>query len=121
MPRTKVHRNAAIKRNRNSVTKEAESACLHAIDLELEDKLCEDNIIWESKIQQLDNAIQNIKVKLPAKYLQMTMGELEEINLAADKSCFATDSCATLEITNNNQRNNTIQHTKKYSKDDEGK
>lgn len=82
MPRTKKRSKKVNKKSYN----EAEIAVLHEIDRKVEDKMYEDNITFEKEIQKLDNAIQNIKVKLPAKYLKMTMRELAELQLAAEKS-----------------------------------
>lgn len=111
MPRTKLPK----KRNRKSVATEAEMTCLLLIDQALEDKLGEDNITFETSIQLLENAIRTIKLNLPEKYLHMTLGELAEVNLSANKSGFTSATNATLE---NTTRKN---HINKYSKDDEGK
>ena len=113
MPRTKVPKNAAAKRIRNSGRSEAIALSLNELETDLETVIFDGAMLFEKLLQDIESKVDNNKKRLPPKVLKLKMGEVRLI-LAADSQIEnRTNSEISMVHTNNNTRN--------ASKGDEGK
>lgn len=86
MPRTKVPRKNAAKRNRNSVTEEGQAENIRQLEDRFESWKVEEALIHDQCLEKFDTMIKSIITKIPDHILHMTMGELAENPKQFDKS-----------------------------------
>lgn len=86
MPRTKVPRKNAGKRNRNSVTEEGQTENLRQLEDRYESWKVEEALINDQCLEKFDTMVKSILTKIPDHILNMTMGELAEHPKQFDKS-----------------------------------
>lgn len=82
MPRTKVPKKNAAKRDRNSVAEEVQASLLRRLDEYNAEAMMDMKLNYEQRLESFADIMQNLRDSLPKCVMNMTMGELAKFNLA---------------------------------------
>lgn len=102
MPRTKVPRKNAGKRNRNSITEEGQLESIRQLEDRYESWKVEEALINDQCLEKFDTMVKSILTKIPDHLLNMTMAEFADHHKQIDKSM------GRVPLNRTNQGNSTV-------------